>query len=528
MPKDVRLNFPARGVSTDAAFIDQPGDTCAPGASQNIRLTNRTTKRPTGASRAGLPRLLAGAIGTGIVQGMISVQRASSTGYVPGDSALIAGTAKDGGHGTGNIATLDEVPSVLRMFYEDPSDDGGPASVDIVACEFSADGLTLYTAVNYTNGTNYRSRIKAWNTITGALVWSHTISEGGIDRYTNTIKVSSWLLLVCGSKSTGVGTVRTLRLTDGVQMGGDFTMRGWAYEAIEADVYGSGLGEYALIAFYGSAAAGTTVGGPITPGFIALNFRTGVMKCRIIQPTESGPFGFYLTQETMGLQLASTDPNYEAAHNYLRIADQPGHAGHGCVIQALACNSVGQFVIARSNQGYGKDATATNSADPATNGGLPYISVAKYNADGTLAWENNVAESVTDIAGPYGYNDLNSPTFNAIDMDTAGNVYVGGRTNSSGFSVYGLSSSGAFRWRCNIGVQVRQACLRVDPFDGNILVGGDRNNLWEGAAGNSANAWKISANDGSILWGWDFNSAVSTSSVAAGGGRLFLGTEYVS
>lgn len=524
MPKNVPLIFPRGGVSTEAAFIDQPGDTCVPGASKNIRLYDRSKKRPRGGSRGGWSPLLAGSIGTGMVQALISVNRASTTGYNLGTASDIVGTAKSGTHGTGNGTLLDEVPSVERMIYDDTSDDGGPATSDIVASCFSADKTLFFTATNYTNGTNYKSRIKCWNASTGALVWSNTISEVGVDRFTNTICASSWLLLVSGGKSTGVGTVRTIKITDGTLMGSDFTFNGWAYEAIEAGTYGSGSGEYALLAFYGSAAAGTTVGGAIDPGFIALNFRSGVMRCRIIQPTETGPFGFYLTQVSFaGIGLASTDPLYEANHRTMRISEIAANDGHGAVIESLAVGPTGAFAYTRSNQGYGRDATLT----PATSG-LPYVSVAAHAADGTLVWQNNVAESVTDIAGPYGYNDLNDPTLVAIAIDAVGNVYVGGRNNSAGYSVYSLTNEGAFRWRCNIGVQVRQACLRVDPFDGNILVGGDRNNLWEGAAGNSANAWKISANDGSILWGWDFNSAVSTSSVAAGGGRLFLGTEYVS
>lgn len=526
MPRDVPLIFPARGVSTEAAFIAQPGDTAAPGTLQNVRLTDRTTKRPRGASRPGLLRLFAGTVGSGMVQGLLSVQRASSTEYVPGAGALLTGTAKDGSHGTGNGTILDQVPSVLRMIHEDASDDGGPAAVDIIACDFSADGATVYTAINYTNGTNYKCRIKAWDRVSGSLLWSHTISETGVDRYANTIKVSSWLLLVCGGKSTGVGWVRTIKLSDGTQQGSDFPLHNWAYEAIEADVYGSGSSEYALVAFYGSAAAGTTTGGPITPGFIALNFRSGVMKCRIVQPTDVGPFPFYLERATLGTQLSSSHPDYESDHRYLRFSEEAAHDGHGCVPEAIACGTDGSFVVARSNQGWGKDATLT--PDPSTNGGLPYISVAKYNSAGVVQWENNVAESVTSVLGTSGYNDLDDPTFCAIDLDSAGNVYVGGRSNVSGFSVYSLSPTGAFRWRQNIGVQVRQAALRVDPWDGNIIVGGDRSALWAGSGGLSANAWKLSANDGSILWGWDFGSAVSCSSVAARAGKLFLGTEYVT
>lgn len=527
MPQDVRLIFPARGVSTEAAFIDQPGDTCPPGASRNIRLTNRTTKRPSGSSRPGLPRLFAGTIGAGPVQAMLSLQRASTTGYQPGTAAAIVGVAKSGAHGTGNAATLDSVPSVIRMFHEDTSDDGGPSNVDVISCAFSADGLTLYTAVNYSDGTNYKSRIKAWQVTTGTVLWSHTISETGVDRFTNTLCVSSWLLLVSGGKSGGVGTVRSIRLSDGVQMGTDFTMNGWAYEAIEADTYGSGSTEYALIAFYGLASAGTTVGGPITPGVIALNFRSGVMRCRIVQPTEVGPFTQYLVQERFtGIGLGALDDLYEADHRYMRISEIDGNSGHGAFIESMACSSDGSFVYCRSNQGYGRDATFT--PNPAGNGGLPFVSVTKHNADGTLAWQNNVAESVTDVLGTVGYNDWDNSTFRAITLDSAGNVYVGGRTNSAGFSVYSLSPTGAFRWRQNIGVQVRQAAMRVDPADGNLIVGGDRNNLWNGSGGEQACAWKLSANDGSVVWGWDYGSAVSCSSVATSALRTALGTEYVT
>lgn len=527
MPKDVRLIFPARGVSTEAAFIDQPGDTCPPGASRNIRLTNRTTKRPSGSSRGGWRPMFAGTIGMGMVQGLISVQRASSTGYEPGTAAALAGTAKSGDHGTGNAATLDSVPSVIRMFHEDTSDDGGPSTVDVISVQFSADGLTLYTAVNYTNGTNYKSRIKAWSVTTGTVLWSHTISEASVDRFTNTIKVSSWLLLVCGGKTGGVGTVRCLRLSDGTQMGNDFTCNGWAYEAIEADTFGSGASEYAMIAFYGLASAGTTVGGPITAGYIALNFRSGVMRCRIIQPDEVGPFTQYLVQERFsGIGIGPISDLYEADHQYMRISEIDDNSGHGAYIEAMACASNGSFVYCRSNQGYGRDATF--SPDPAVNGGLPFVSVAKHNADGTLAWQNNIAESVTDTIGTVGYNDWDNPTFRAIALDSAGNIYVAGRTNSAGFSVYSLSPTGAFRWRANIGIQVRQAAIAIDPADGNVIVGGDRNDLWTGAGGEQACAWKLSANDGSIVWAWDYGSAVSCSSVATSTLRTCLGTEYVA
>lgn len=521
-----RLIFPVRGASTETAFIDQPGDTFAPGTCRNVRVFDSSKKRPRGGSRPGLKRLLPGTIGTGMVQALLSVNRASSTSLVLGAASDISGTAKSGAAGSGNGTFLDETPSVLAMVYDDTSDDGGPGTSDISACCFSKDGAYLFTATNYTNGTNYRSRIKCWNVTTKALVWSHTISEASVDRFTNTMVASSWLLLVCGGKSTGVGTVRTIRISDGTQMGSDFTCNGWAYECIEAGVYGSGSAEYAMIGFYGSAAAGTTTGGPITAGFIALNFRSGVMKCRVVQPTDTGPFVYYLSQVTLGTQLASTDANYEAAHNYLRISEQPEHSGHGCAIQALAVNSSGTFVIARTNQGYGKDATAANAPSPDLNGGLPYVSLACYSANGTMLWENNVAESVTDVLGPYGYTDLDNPTFNAVAIDSTGNVYVAGRQNSSGYSVYALDSNGAFRWRQEIGVQARQACCRIDSADGNVLVCGDRNSLW-GGGGTNANAWKLSSNDGSILWGWDFGVAVSASSVAVSGSTIFLGTEKV-
>lgn len=527
MPKGVRLTFPYRGVSTEAAYIDQPGDTCPPGTMRNVRLTDRSKKLNRGGSRPGLTRLLAGTIGTGMVQALLSVNRASSTGYNLGTATALAGTAKDGTHGTGNGTLLDQVPAVERMIYEDASDDGGPALIDINACCFNADGTRFYTAINYTNGTNYKSRIKCWNASTGALVWSHTISEVGVDRFTNTITATgagSNLLLVSGGKSTGVGTVRTLFLSDGTQAGSDFTMNGWAYEAIETRVMTVSGVEYAYIGFYGSAAAGTTIGGPITAGFIALNFRSGVMLCRIVQSNEVGPFSFYLIQSDFtGFGLPGADANYEADHQYMRCSEVAAHNGHGCTVEAIAVHTDGSFVIARSNRGYGKNAFITPDTDD-----LPHVSLEKHLFTGALSWENNNAESVTTTLGPYGYNDLGNATFVAIDIDAQGNIYVGGLTNSSGYSVYSLNAAGAFRWRQNIGVQVRQACLRVDPVDGNIVVCGDRNNLWTGATGNNANTWKLSANDGSIVWAWDFNSAVSASSVAAKGSRIFVGTEYVA
>lgn len=536
-----KVTIPDLGVADNTAHAKKPARFCTPANMRNVWLWDVAEGRRRLGSRAGLDRLVQSRIGTGEVQALLSVNRPAATGYKLGTGTPITGDAKSGAANAGHFWALDRVPSIEWEHNFDVTDDG-PVFHDVNASAVTPDETKVIQACNFlsTSTGRYKCRVRCLNAATGATLWTHEIASGSADRFCRTLTTDGVFVFVCTNQY-----VRVLLLSTGVNQQ-EFDLGGWSYETVECDWYTSGSSRYLLIAFVGSVLAGTRTGGPIVAGRAARDFRSGVMRCLIVEPPSSGPYLPLVRQRFAGIGLGALDDLYEADHEYLRFSEVDGRAGHGTMPQGLRCFADGSFVVIHNNHGWGPTEDAQFRPDPTECGNQGHKSCSRFNADGTLAWDNDAAQSVTDNGGGEGsyfshphYNDILNPTYTAVEVDDAQNIYIGGARNTTGtgYSVYSLDGAGSLRWRANVTSantgsyattkRVRRGAIAIDDGDGNLVLGGDRNSDWDGASSANAHAWKLSTKDGRVLWGWDFGTAVSCSSVSAGGERVFLGTEKV-
>lgn len=535
------VQLPERGVADNTSRAKKPAEFADPRAMLNCWLWDTAEGRYRLGTRAGLTRLVAAPIGTGEVQGLIAVNRAAATGFQLGAGSAITGDAKSGAANAGHFWAMDQVPSIEWEHNFDVTDDG-PAAHDVNASTVTPDGTKIICACNFlsTSTGKYKCRVRCLNAATGATLWTHEIADGAVDRYCRTITTDGTFVFVCTNKY-----VRVLLLSTGNNEQ-EFACNNWSYETVECDWYTSAGARYLLIAFIGSLTAGTVVGlgGVIQANEPARDFRSGVMLCRIFDPPASGPYVPLVQRNFSGIGLGAANDGYEANHQYLRFSEIASRGFHGVTPQGIRAFSNGSFVVVHNNHGWGP--SAAYRPDPTESGGVGYYTVSRFNADGTQAWSNHVALSVTDDGSGEGtyalhphYNDILNPTFTAIEIDASENIFVAGcrNTTGTGYSVYSLTGAGLLRWDANVTSargatygstkRVRRGAITIDPSDGNLLLAGDRNSDWDGAGGLNAHMWKLNASSGEVLQGWDFGVAVAASSVAAGGGRIFLGTEKV-
>lgn len=566
------VSFPTRGETNTARYAEMPPGFAPKGSLLNVRPFFEPGGRLTGGTRQRLALAFPSALGTGEIQAGICVSVPSVRELVP-DACTPIETITQGTStaATGNLWMLDSDGGYAWEAFVDSTASGGPGTEDVVACCFSKDGTKTISCINYVHSSgDTRVLVQCRSTTDGSLLWSHTISESGVNRFANAVCCCSYLVFVCTNQY-----VRVLHLSDGTQVGTDVgasgsagsgNMHGWASECVEAGVasltttrtvFGfpvTTTDEYLFVAFNGSYAAGTVTGPTgdsitestqkvIVAGEIAQAFRSGVMKFIITSETETGPFatGFNLLTRVSDWapQLASSDPFFEANHFYFRISENSGAKPHGPYITAMRVHTDGSCYVVRTNQGWGPTGyfrPTPNWTDPDGSTGFPFYSVMKIGPTGTLSWENNNAASITDVVG-YGsyagndhYNDIAyGGTFRAIALDASGNCYVAGRQNSAGLSVYALSAnSGLRRWSQNVmdaTTRVRDAAIAVDDTRGLVWIGGDRNSGWTGASGSNANLWALSLLNGSIVNWLDFGAYPSTSSVATSAGNVLYGTE---
>lgn len=547
-----RLVPPYRGVSNHAGFIDTPPGIApyALDADGKPRARNFLPHSPGSKDRGSVGqrhghRLLfpqqCGGAGGSAWQALVPVARASVIdGYRPGTcTPLTDGESEVSGAITGNWALIDSVPSSDYVGTLDVSDDGGGVvnSVNATAvcpvAQTNDDGETYYrfmVSSNYTSGGNTRARIRCIRSDTKATVWTYGISAGGQDKFINTMVCSDNFLFVCSN-----GNVLVLRVTDGTLVM-TCALEGWSQEAIEADVYKTVAGdEYLFVGFNGSDVAGATSGNstPIDAGVAATCFRAGVMRYRINNEyvSATGPYqnADVLTYPTTGwgqtLDLDTGDINnadidlFDSFHGYFRVSEWSAVEGHGCLINGLRVHKgTGTVVVARTNQGYGP-----NSSYPPDGATQPSITVFAISFEGVLLWEADTNSILESGAGGY-QNDIpigagDDPSISAVCVNTRGEVCVSGRQNAASFNTFGLDvRNGTLEWQANTqsaSGSTRQGAIGVDPGDGHIIIGGDRNDDWDGAdPGDNRNWFKVHSQTGEVLETFEHGANVSILSVS--------------
>lgn len=534
MPR-TKLVIPKRGVADNTEHFATPSDVCAPESMLNVLPAEGLRQRFT--KRRGIQRLFDGALALGPVQGGISVNRASQTGnFILGNRTDIVGSSSARSAILGNAWLLDSAPSMARMHYFDVTSDGGPASVAVNAIAFTQDKTGLIVSTNYTSGGFTKSRVRRIRVSDGVTLWTADIAQAVTNRYVTTLCCSREYVLVCTNQY-----VRALNLSTGAQVGSEWNLAGWSFQAVQAGThYNSTTGvEHMFVGFNGSVAVGTrTGGGAIDAGVYAEHFRSGVIKAKLIPLSLVGAGAWY-SQVSYGTQLGATSLMYEAPHGYYRFSEQSRNAPHGCVVQALAMDSAGGVYVARSSAGWGPTSSykpTPTSTDPDGSVGRPFVTVTKINEDGPTIYESDAAEPDQGFPtiGDYAFTDALNPTFWAGCVDWAGHFYVGGRTNQSLASVYAIDPYGEMLWRANLTggypgtTQIARGAMAIDPADNNVLCAGYRNTGWDGAGGQQAHIWKLSRNDGSVIWAYDIGKAVSGLCIAASGSYIAYGSDYAS
>lgn len=531
-----------RGATNGATFRGQPEGFSPFGARRDFRARNPSSDRPGGGRRQCLRKLVARQLKDAAVNGLISVSRASA---IAGQSL---GTCEDMGDATsvssgvlaGNIAALDDVPSMDWFSYLDVTGTGGPAANTVSACAWDPDGEFLAVATNYTVGGDGRFTIARINPTNGAVVWQTESKETGYDRFANAVVVTKLYTFVAIA-NTHAGGPRLIGYRNDTGAQAYITdLNGWANQGVALAKYTNAAGqEFLFIAYDGSAAAGTYVpglgSGVIRLGRWALQFRSAIRKYSVNGTAYTGTV---LTRAAFGTPTPAGEAYYEDNHGDWRLSEQSPFKPHGGEFTALACGSDGSVYFTKRNQGWGP-----NSGDARfqPDGNYePYWTVGKISAAGVLEWWADT-DSIRELDDLGFYNDLTFPgeapailtypSIQAICVDADGNCYVAGRRNAAGVSAFALNDEGVLVWAANVQSAtgfIAEGAAAVDS-DGNPIFAGVRNDDWDGAdPGDNAIWWKLLRTTGEVLETFDIEENVSALCVAcAGDGRTFFGTDAV-
>ncbi len=296
---------------------------------------------------------------------------------------------------------------------------------------------------------------------------------------------------------------------------------GWfdeAMQVLEADVSG-GTGKLWVLGM-GSATTNAVV--TTAANVQGWFFRSGVSRFSVT----ASPTGFTRNALTVELEAG-------VQHGTYRLSSLLGRTPRGAIPFAFAKLSGGDFVIGFTNRGWNADGTLPPSSI------VPQTTIARLtlgSGNGTLVWERDtesLLESHTVSAGPTPgtyYSDIPpgipgnhdtmtsygvggpEPSINAIAVDANDNIYCGGRRNNAtttlGENLFSFTSDGDLRWATRISGMIHQHCIKVDPTDGHIWVGGFRNDDWDGSGGTIyAHLWKVNSSTGAVLLSQDLNEA---------------------
>lgn len=557
-----RVNIPVRGATDTARFRELPAGFVPLDNIRNVRVFTPRGGVPQIGTRPGVAEVFTN-LGSSMVQGMCVLNRASlSAGFTLGDPEDAGdGISRAGVGASGNLWVIDDnpTPSILYNYTLDTVVPTAAPYPNVTAVAFSPDGTLLIAAHSERNvHGKYMVRLRCLTAATGALNWTASYNDdGSTDDYTvyaGCIACSRDFVFV-GAKASLIAV--RLSGTNAGRVYDCGTLNGWASEIAAVGVWLPSFGGNGFVyaAFQGTTAGNQTdfVGGgsfngsplvddDIDAGITASHFRAGVMKWGIYDADGSGGSIYPVHRVTYGTQFTSlTSPGveYGANHLYYRIWEQSIQKPHGCYITDMAVGTDGSVVLTRTNQGWGPNATPWR---PGATGGsysplVPDVTITKIDPNGLTQWEIDPGSNHDNGNGSgfdgstQHFNDINHPTFRAVAMDANGAVYAAGYQNPSGYSVVRLSSDGGIDWRQNVvpaGSAVSISAITVDPTDGNLIVATPWNAGWSGATEN-AHLFKLSANDGRIIWAFSVAStgAQGLAVAVSPTGRIAFGTDYV-
>jgi len=475
------------------------------------------------------------------VQAVNTIARAAAqTGFSLGeceDAADVVSIRSDPLNG--NLAALDDVPSMDWFSYVDVTGYGGAATNGCNAVAYDPDGEFLMVGTNFDVAGDGRLLIQRFNKNGNPEAASGFFALGFTTSVNAICVCKLYTFVAIANTNTAAGAPKLLVYrNDTMALAASTDLDGWANEAIGLARYMDAAGrEFVFVAFSGAARAGTYNGGigsgVIQAGRWAQQFRSGIAKYQVDTAAYGGSV---ITKRSYGTQLATSAPYFEAAHGYWRLSEQTEWRPHGGLITDIAAGADGSVYFTKCNQGWGPNNGST-FFEPSGNT-EPYATVGKIDANGTLLWMADT-DSIRELDDLGFYNDLPfpgdtapDPSLSAIAVDSDGNCYVGGRQNPATASVFSLDKDGIRRWEANVmdtTRSVREGGAVFDPTTGRVWFAGDRNDQWDGAAGQFAHLWSLDKNTGSIRVAWDINENASALAVAvSGAGKTYYGTDYVS
>lgn len=567
-----RLLPPMRGITDTQPCIDQPGDACPPAGMLNMRPRDQGTGRRRLGKRPPAAYTFTTQMGGGLpVQALATVPQSTAADVGPAE-IVTAGTSKESGLFRGQCVLLDR-DWTIKAAFDDNRDD--PAVADPPA------GYGGYGAFNAcwdpdTVNIGFFLTITKNTTLTTQDVW--IVGLNRIDADTGTVTHQGYMVDADPGYSTplpgsGQGDLFPnqmvcaygyLYVCAGTYIyvfdADDLTYRARIRNSWCDEIQGikpveiEGVDCLLVLLTGSSAISGPVVVDSTSPAEAFGQFvRTGV--CVYIRDDSTylrGPI-------VMPQGTQNGDGAYEL-HRYFRPSEYSVQRPRGCIAYAFDCDSAGNVYLGRTNQGFGYSPILNSSHRP--DGGLgPYVSVAKatladfwdaltslstmpaYIAPGGdtygFLWEQdtgsyrrvftwNGATYYNDIPKIIGANrdpggDSDSPSVYALRYDEeTDQVYVGGRRPAPTHAVpnvYALrGSDGTILWDTDLKGLVQQNAIDVDPTTGNVVVGINRTDGWETAAGGTSTdkieVAELDYTDGHVVRTFDLSDAVNQNAYA--------------
>lgn len=501
-----RVLPPLGGASDNSTYLDQPERFAPLPSMLNVRPEESGGRRRIG-QRPGLAKLFGTQLG-GEVRAMAVISRAAAvSGYQLGSCEHFAGASRQSGALAGNHWLLDPEPGLNLDLDLDDSPFGGGGANGCVACDWHPDGTKFAVASNFIDGVTGRAEaLVRMVDVDGNTLWTANLEDSTRDRFIDTIAVTHEWVFAASNEF-----IMVWQVSDGAPVGQ--IQITWARHIIR--VAKNRDATMLLAAFDGSTSGATLPNGPtVEAGICAVHFRAGFMMFQVRSLAQG-----IIAQVPFGPALPSSATYYEADHGYWRISEHTRFAPRGAQITDACFGPSGEVILLTTNQGIGPNV----SFPP--DGSSGYITVRKIGPNGILAWEQDTAS----IRRSFVFNAItyfcditegtsDEPSVQAVCVDAEGRIYVGGRQNPGGRSVFCLHpTDGSIQWARNLvnsGGTIRQAAAAIDPSDNNPWFAFDRNSSWDGAAGREAMLIQLNRANGAVLKHFDLGASVSGLGVA--------------